>query len=41
MLVGDMTNMNVEGDSLRSRVRVVETKLVHPTSRCLKLKLVS
>ena len=41
MLVGDVTNVNVEGDGFRSRVKVVETELIHSTSWCLELKLIS
>lgn len=40
VLVGNMSNMNVKGNSLWCWVRIVETKFVHPTSWGFKLKLI-
>lgn len=40
MLIGNMSNMYVERDSFWSRIRILETELVHPTPRGLELKFI-
>lgn len=41
MLIGNMTNMYVERNSLWCWIRIVEAEFVHPTPRSLKLKFIT